>query len=138
MTQIKERRGERLLRKVYMYCTDAGRVPIKDFLGASGKKIQKKFEFMLNFIKNEKNVLCEPYVKHFSIEKYKLLYELRIRVSGTMVRIIFTYADENIILLHAFYKRDHRDTECALEQALKLLNTFDDKVLEPFEHLMEV
>ena len=46
LTQIKERRGERLLRKVYMYCTDDGRVPIKDFLGASGKKIQKKFEFI--------------------------------------------------------------------------------------------
>lgn len=93
---------------------------------------------MLNFVKDERNMLCEPYVKHFSIDKYKMLYELRIRANGTMVRVIYCKAEENIILLHAFFKKSRRDTENALEYALKILNSFDDSALYPTEHLAEV
>lgn len=93
---------------------------------------------MLHFVKDERNMLCEPYVKHFSIDKYKMLYELRIRANGTMVRVIYYKAEENIILLHAFFKKSRRDTENALEYALKILNSFDDSALYPTEHLAEV
>ena len=133
----RRKRGDGPLRKVFMYCTEDKRVLIKEFLSTANKKVQKKFDFMLKYIKTE-DVLCEPYVKHFSIEKYKMLYELRLKAAGSMVRIIYFVAGENIILLHAFYKRDRKDTEHALEYALKLLNTFDESVLEPFEFLAEV
>lgn len=93
---------------------------------------------MLHFVKDERNMLYEPYVKHFSIDKYKMLYELRIRANGTMVRVIYYKAEENIILLHAFFKKSRRDTENALEYALKILNSFDDSALYPTEHLTEV
>ena len=93
---------------------------------------------MLHFVKDERNMLCEPYVKHFSIDKYKMLYELRIRANGTMVRVIYYKAEENIILLHAFFKKSRRDTENALEYALKILNSFDYSALYPTEHLAEV
>ena len=133
----RRKRGDGSLRKVFMYSTVDKRVPIKEFLSSADKKVQKKFDFMLKYIKTE-DVLCEPYAKHFSIEKYKMLYELRLKAAGSMVRIIYVMAGENIILLHAFYKRDRKDTEHALEYALKLLNTFDESVLEPFEYLAEV
>lgn len=133
----RRKRGDGPLRKVFMYSTEDKRVPIKEFLSSADKKVQRKFDFMLKYIKTE-NILCEPYVKHFSIEKYKMLYELRLKAAGSMVRIIYYVAGENIILLHAFYKRDRKDTEHALEYALKLLNTFDESVLEPFEFLAEV
>ncbi|MBR0277243.1 MAG: type II toxin-antitoxin system RelE/ParE family toxin [Clostridia bacterium] len=133
----RRKRGDGPLRKVFMYSTEDKRVPIKEFLSSADKKVQRKFDFMLKYIKTE-NILCEPYVKHFSIEKYKMLYELRLKAAGSMVRIIYYVAGENIILLHAFYKRDRKDTEHALEYALKLLNTFDESVLEPFEYLAEV
>ena len=133
----RRKRGDGSLRKVFMYSTEDKRVPIKEFLSLADKKVQRKFDFMLKYIKTE-NILCEPYVKHFSIEKYKMLYELRLKAAGSMVRIIYYVAGENIILLHAFYKRDRKDTEHALEYALKLLNTFDESVLEPFEYLAEV
>ena len=55
-----------------------------------------------------------------------------------MIRIIYYKADENIILLHAFNKRDKRDTEHALEYALKIVKTLDDKALNPVEKLVEV
>ena len=126
------------MRKIYVYRNDAGEVPVLRFIESTHKKIRSKFDFMLNFVKDERNMLCEPYVKHFSIDKYKMLYELRIRANGTMVRVIYYRAEENIILLHAFFKKSRRDTENALEYALKILNSFDDSALYPTEHLTEV
>lgn len=126
------------MRKIYVYRNDAGEIPVLRFVESTHKKIRSKFDFMLQFVKDERNMLCEPYVKHFSIDKYKMLYELRIRANGTMVRVIYYKAEENIILLHAFFKKSRRDTENALEYALKILNSFDDSALYPTEHLAEV
>ena len=126
------------MRKIYVYRNDAGEIPVLRFIESTHKKIRNKFDFMLHFVKDERNMLCEPYVKHFSIDKYKMLYELRIRANGTMVRVIYYKAEENIILLHAFFKKSRRDTENALEYALKILSSFDDSALYPTEHLTEV
>ena len=70
------------MRKIYVYRNDAGEVPVLRFIESTHKKIRNKFDFMLHFVKDERNMLCEPYVKHFSIDKYKMLYELRIRANG--------------------------------------------------------
>ena len=126
------------MRKIYVYRNDAGEIPVLRFIESTHKKIRSKFDFMLQFVKDERNMLCEPYVKDFSIDKYKMLYELRIRANGTMVRVIYYKAEENIILLHAFFKKSRRDTENALEYALKILSSFDDSALYPTEHLTEV
>ena len=126
------------MRKIYVYRNDTGEIPVLRFIESTHKKIRNKFDFMLHFVKDERNMLCEPYVKHFSIDKYKMLYELRIRANGTMVRVIYYKAEENIILLHAFFKKSRRDTENALEYALKILSSFDDSALYPTEHLAEV
>ena len=65
--------------------------------------------------------LKEPHYKHFSIEKYQSLYELRER-GRAAVRIIFTPCPNgDYLLLHAFVKRQKRDTEKALEHSLRLL-----------------
>ena len=39
-----------------------------------------------------------------------------------MVRVIFYEHEGEIILLHAFYKKDRKDTERALETGLRILN----------------
>ena len=121
-----------------MYNGGEGKYQITDFIKKANPKIKKKFEFVLRLIADENNQLKEPYVKHFSIEKYKRLYELRLKAAGTMVRIIYYEEDKNIILLHAFIKKDKRDTEQALEHALKLIEKFDKESQSPFDYLEEV
>ena len=121
-----------------MYNGGEGKYQITDFIKKANPKIKKKFEFILRLIADENNQLKEPYVKHFSIEKYKRLYELRLKAAGTMVRIIYYEEDKNIILLHAFIKKDKRDTEQALEHALKLIEKFDKESQSPFDYLEEV
>lgn len=121
-----------------MYRNNDGTIPVMKFLNNSHKKIRAKFEFMMRYISDDKNILCEPYVKHFSVAKYKMLYELRLRAAGVMVRIIFYKTDDSIILFHAFLKRDRKDTENALEHSLKILNALDKTALYPTDNLVEV
>ena len=65
--------------------------------------------------------LTEPHYKHFSIEKYRSLYELREK-GRIIVRVIFTIQPNGeVLLLHAFTKRQKRDTMQALERSLRLL-----------------
>lgn len=121
-----------------MYNNDGAKGRVDSFIKTSNIKIRKKFDFILRYIADERNQFKEPYVKHFSIEKYKRLYELRLKAAGTMVRIIFYNIDENVILLNAFIKRDKRDTEQALEHALKLIEHLDRVAETPVDYLMEV
>lgn len=110
------------MRRIYTYEKN-GICPIDDFFRKANDKIKRKLLFQLEYIKDEHNVFAEPYVKHFSIEKYRQLYELRIKAAGTMVRVIFYEQNNEIILLYAFYKRDRKDTEKALETGLKILHS---------------
>ena len=121
-----------------MYKNEGAKGQVDTFIKTSNIKIRKKFDFILRYIADERNQFKEPYVKHFSIEKYKRLYVLRLKAAGTMVRIIFYNIDDNIILLNAFIKRDKRDTEQALEHALKLIEHLDRVAETPVDYLTEV
>lgn len=95
---------------------------VERFFENADDKLKQKFATILAYISNEKNPLCEPYVKHISVGRYKELYEIRMKVTGNMVRVLFVKQDTDIVLLYAFYKRNGKDTEKALEVAFKILN----------------
>ena len=118
-----------LLKKIYTYCDENGVSPVLEFLKYSDDKIKKKFRYQINMLVSENKILCEPHVKH---------YEFRIKVSKKVVRIIFCERDDNIVLLHAFYKHDKRDTEKALEYSIKLYEKLETDSLLPFQYLKEV
>ncbi len=96
---------------------------VEEFINKADTKIKSKVSFVLSYLTNDKNPLCEPYVKHISTQKYSNFYELRTKASNAMVRIIFSVNDENIILLYAFYKNDKRDTQKTLECAYRANNS---------------
>lgn len=110
------------MRKVYAYW-NGSQCPVNEFFKKADEKIRKKFRFQLEYITDEKNPFCEPYVKHFSMDKYKELYEFRIKAANTMVRILFYEYHQEILLLHAVYKWGKHDIEKALEHALQLLGS---------------
>ena len=121
-----------------MYKNDNEKKQIEEFIKNLNSKVKKKLDFVLKYMVDENNQLKEPYIKHFSIEKYKMFYELRLKAANTMVRIIYYSIDDKIILLHAFIKKDKRDTEQALEYALKLVEKLDKKAQSPMDYLAEV
>ncbi len=81
--------------------------------------------------------LKEPHYKHFSIEKYRDFYELRER-SRIVTRVIFTVRpDGEILLLHAFVKRQPRDTMQALERSLRLLSSLREHPEYAVEYIIK-
>lgn len=109
------------MRNIYIYKNENGS-QVERFFENADKKFRSKFKNNFTFISNEKNQLCELYVKHISIGKYRELYEIRMKASGNMVRVLFVKQGEDIVLLYAFYKRSGKDTEKALGVTFKMLN----------------
>ena len=70
------------------------------------------------------SILREPHYKHFTLERYRSLYEVRAK-NGVAVRVIFTILPEGrVLLLYGFSKRQSRDTIRALDQSLRILAAF--------------
>lgn len=113
------------MRKIYIY-RSRNENDVQSFFETADEKTLSKFKSILTYISNEKNPLCEPYIKHISIGRYRELYEIRMKASGNMVRVLFVKQGEDIVLLYAFYKRSGKDTEKALEMAFKMLNKMRD------------
>jgi phage-related protein len=128
-----ERRQAIGVKKVYIYISPDGNAPFLDFLRSLDTKQQKKLDYSLKCMVLNKSNLSEPQVKHFSIERYRQLYELREKAQ-VLLRVVFTLdEDGNIILLCPFIKRHKRNTNQALESSLKMLtniNQYPDSLRE--------
>ena len=114
------------MRKLYAY-KKRDACPVEDFLKNINKKLHTKLLVQLAYMLDESNGFLEPYVKHFSLAKYRQMYEIRVKAAETMMRIIFYEKDGEIIFLHAFYKHDRRDTGKALETAYRILESITDR-----------
>jgi|GEM_PF-272235 len=114
------------MRRIYTY-KDGDKYPVEEFLRDIDDKLKRKLEFQLAYISDERNPFTEPYVKHFSTEKYRQMYELRLKSGKTMVRVMFYEHHGEVILLYAFYKKDKRDTGKALETAYRILESIIER-----------
>ena len=93
---------------------------VKDFLELADGMTRAKINSVLLYLTDDKNPLREPYVKHIAMSKYKELYELRVKASKEMSRLIFTLSGDDIVLLYAFKKKCDRDNKKAFERAFKM------------------
>lgn len=99
-----------------------GSAPFFDFFDSlDEKQRQKLLSLFALLLQSPAPVMREPYVKHFTIERYQDLYELRAK-SKNLVRIIFTLTDNgDILFLTPFVKRHKRNTMQALDRSLNYL-----------------
>lgn len=104
-----------------------GATPFLEFYDALDEKQRQKLCSLFALIlQSPTAVMREPYVKHFSIERYQALYELRAK-SKNLVRLIFTITDSgDILFLAPFIKRHKRNTMQALERSLDYLAYIKD------------
>ena len=110
-----------MMRTIKIYVPPGQPGPLLEFLSTLDEKLRRKL--LRQILRLSQIPLCdlkEPHFKHFVLEKYSLLYELREK-NKVLVRIIFTIQDGDIILLAPFIKRQPRDTMKALEQSLRML-----------------
>ena len=102
---------------------------VKDFVEQADDKTRAKINSVLLYLTDDKNPLREPYVKHISTAKYKELYELRVKASKEMSKLLFTLSEDDIVLLYAFKKKCDRDNEQAFERAFKI-SKFSEELTE--------
>lgn len=96
--------------------------PVARFIDSLDPKLRDKLiRWLIELPNTPKTSLREPHFKHFTLERYREFYELRAR-GKVMVRVIFTIRPNGeILLLHAFIKKQSRDTLQALEQAVSIM-----------------
>lgn len=101
--------------------------PLLDFFNALDEKQRQKLLSLFSMLlQAPAAVMREPYVKHFCIERYQSLYELRAK-SKNLVRIIFTLTENgDILFLTPFVKRHKRNTMQALDRSLEYLAHIKD------------
>ena len=121
------------MKQLYVY-HDRGGSFIATFLSTLPSKHQERLLRQIAMLLLPQ--LGKPPVKHFQMERYRSLYELRDKYKTTLTRIIFTYdAAGNVILLEAFIKNHKRKTDAALASALAKMRRIE---LDPAHFLLEV
>lgn len=108
------------MTKLFYAQPENGAPDLVSFIEALDEKLLMKLLSQFYMLMTQP-VPGEPTVKHFTIEKYSKLYELRAR-SQVMARIVFTIRnDGSILFLAPFIKRHTRNTMQALDCSLKML-----------------
>lgn len=108
--------------KLLLYKPPQGNAPLLEFLAGLDDKLRIKLLWQLAYLSRKSLVeMKEPHVKHFVLEKYSSLFELREK-NRVLVRVIFQIRDNgDILLLAPFIKKHSRDTMKALELSLRML-----------------
>lgn len=123
------------MKRFYTY-QDAGGVAVEQFLQSFPSKQQERLLRQIAKLLFPQDILGKPPVKHFQMDRYRRMFELRDKYKDTLTRIIFTYDDAgDVILLEAFIKNHKRKTDAALEAALTKMRRIE---LDPTHFLLEV
>lgn len=110
------------MRAIKVYCPPGVEPPLYAFIDALDGKLKAKLLWQIFRLRNLPACeLKEPHFKHFSLERYSQMYELREK-GKVLIRIVFTVQNEDVILLTSFIKRQPRDTMKALDQSLYILS----------------
>lgn len=113
------------MKNLYVY-RNVDDADVKQFLLALPDKQRDRFIRQIAMLILPDDILSRPQVKHFQMDRYRCLYEIRDKYQNTLVRIIFAYApDGSVILLEAFIKDHKRKTDVALAAALEKLHRIE-------------
>lgn len=110
------------------YETDNGQCPVKDFIDSKIKKRdQAKLLAHIEALEERGPTLPRPYADLLE----EGIHELRIKLSGEQVRILYFFCFRHfIILTNAFAKITSRVPRSAIEEAKRARKDFLDRVTE--------
>ena len=113
------------MKDVFVYQPPGGSAQVALFIEGLDTKLRAKLlRQIIPLPRIPPSILREPHYKHFTLERYRSLYEVRAK-NGVAVRVIFTILPEGrVLLLYGFSKRQSRDTIRALDQSLRILAAF--------------
>lgn len=90
--------------QIEFYTTDAGHIPVRDFIDDMPAKTRAKVFHTLELVEEHGLSIGEPHIKHLETD----LWEIRISALEGTYRFLFTEKQNRVILLiHAFQKKSH-------------------------------
>jgi len=103
------------------------RVPVLEYLEKISINEKAKILEYINFLRENKGYLDEPYSKHIEGK----IRELRVDFAKGKHRIFyFTFINKNIILLHAFLKKTPKTPQSEIKKArVNYHNVLENKIL---------
>ena len=112
--------------QVEYYKKENGKIPVLEYLLTLNPKIRAKAFSEIELLEKHGANLREPYTKSIKGEKYKELYELRVKFSSGISRIFyFTFRNNTFVLLHGFTKKTEKTPLNELERALRYKEDYE-------------
>ncbi len=113
------------------YQKENGKIPVVDYLLGLTPKLRAKAFSEIELLQKHGSDLREPYTKAIKGDKYKGLFELRIKFSSDISRIFyFTYHNNTFVLLHGFTKKTDKTPPSELERAVKYKEDYERRCKE--------
>lgn len=108
--------------QVEFYRLSDGTSPVLDWFQEQEEKVQAKFVWIFDLLKQMGILLGMPYVRSLSDSK---LFEIRVEQDTNIYRIIyFTYTGRRFILLHGFQKKTQKTPKQELQIAEERMKKF--------------
>lgn len=120
---------------ILYYETEDGRCPLQEFIDSRKERDQAKIFGWLSLLKMEGPNLPRPYADLLT----EGIHELRIKLSGDQVRILYFFCFRDfIILTHCFVKHTDKVPISEISKSQKyradFLSRFDERKLKEFIH----
>ncbi len=112
--------------QVEYYKKANGDIPVMNFLLTLNAKMRAKVFSEIELLEKHGRNLREPYVKPIKGEKYKDLFELRIKFSSDISRIFyFTFKNNTFVLLSGFTKKTDKIPKTELDKAIRFKEDYE-------------
>ena len=110
---------------IVYYVDDKGRESVKDYIHKTSQKEQTKIYYFLEFLRENKGNLDEPYTRHVTGK----IRELRVDFAHNRHRIFYcAVIGRRIVLLHAFLKKTPKTPQKEKERAIYCHHDFLRKI----------
>lgn len=111
--------------KILFYKKENGTEPVKEFLLRLPPKHKAKALREIDLLAEFGTQLKEPHIKKITGDKYKGLWELRIKFAGDISRIFYFMPEADaFILLHGYLKKSDKTPERELKTAKKRMDNY--------------
>ena len=88
----------------WYYATDAGKIPVQDFIDTLDPRSQRKFFFTRGLLEEFGRELTWPHAKHV----LDGVFELRFHGREGRIRVLYFFAKDKAILTNGFVKKTSR------------------------------
>ncbi|MEG0318988.1 MAG: type II toxin-antitoxin system RelE/ParE family toxin [Niameybacter sp.] len=110
---------------IELYTKDNDECPVLDFIQSLPAKHQAKVEREIDLLQDFGINLTYPHTQKMEGDKYKGLWELRIKFASDISRIFyFLHVDDTYVLLNGFVKKTNKTPKKELDKAIQYKNDF--------------